>query len=206
MIAFLQGTLLDVFKDSCIILTQAGVGYLVRMAGSQLERLPEKNEPLALHVHTLVREDSLDLYAFFTKQERDTFVQLLPVSKLGPKTALSILATFEPETLFEIIYNQDSKSLTRVSGIGAKSAERIIWELKDKFPAPGKAEASSRSGSNKTPLAGRVFDDALSALVNLGYVETEVRSVLTSVLEQEPDLVTGEAIRATLKNMTKTKT
>jgi Holliday junction DNA helicase RuvA len=202
MIAYLKGTLLETSKDSCVLLTSGGVGYLLRMPAPHLQRLPQKGDELALHVHTVVREDALELYGFYTKEERDTFVQLLPVSKLGPKTALAILSTFEPSALFEIIHNKDSKALTRVSGIGAKSAERIIWELKDKFPAPTIASVVSQPSA--PPRAERVFEDALSGLLNLGYIETEIRPVLARALEEEPDLGAGEAIRATLKNMAKT--
>ena len=199
MIGYVHGTLLEVRTSSCILLTPGGVGYVIQAAAPVLERLPQPGEELSLYVHTVVREDALDLYGFPSRLEQETFTKLIAVSKLGPKTALAILAVFDPLELSRVVASEDAKSLTRVPGIGPKSAKRIIWELKDSLQV---------TESEHTPLGKpavqsdtSISADALAGLVHLGYTEGEVRPVLAAVLEADPDLMAGEAIRAVLKRM-----
>jgi Holliday junction DNA helicase RuvA len=199
MIGYLQGTLLEVRAGSCLLLTPGGVGYTVQAAGPVLERLPEPGQELSLYVHTVVREDALELYGFPSRAEQETFAQLIAVSKLGPKTALAILAVFDPQDLSRVVHTEDVQSLTRVSGIGPKSAKRIIWELKDKLQAEP-ADFPEQPGPMPSGMQS-VFADALAGLVHLGYAEAEVRPALSRVLENEPELMAGEAIRAVLKDM-----
>lgn len=204
MIAYLEGTLLHLDTESCILRTSGGVGYEVRLIGSVALKPPAKGEDLALFVKTVVKEDAIDLYGFATREERDTFGLLLSVSKLGPKTAMAILATYDPSALADVVLREDVKALSRVHGIGPKSAKRILWELKDRFsfddlPAPGTVRL-------ETSGPGNVFADALAALVNLGYDDLEVRNLLGQILEKDPDLETGEAVRATLKTIARSRT
>ncbi|ACV69030.1 Holliday junction branch migration protein RuvA [Desulfohalobium retbaense] len=199
MIGYLKGDVLRIRKDHCLLATAGGVGYDVQATAGTLGRLEQGSEA-ELFVHTVVREDALELYGFASLAERDVFAELLGVSKLGPKTSLAILSTFTPEELARIAQTEDTAALTRVSGIGPKSAKRIMWELKDKLTAwegeavPGTPQATPASG-------GSVFGDALSGLCGLGYSEEEVRPVLSEILEQEPDLDVGEIIRACLKRL-----
>ncbi|MFO7875733.1 MAG: Holliday junction branch migration protein RuvA [Desulfovermiculus sp.] len=200
MIGYLHGTILEVRSTCCLLLTPGGVGYVVQAAGPVLERLPEPGQDISLYVHTVVREDALELYGFPSRSEQETFSQLIAVSKLGPKTALAILAVFDPQELSQVVHTDDAQSLTRVPGIGPKSAKRVIWELKDKLlaaPAASEAAGPVQAGHN-------IFSDALAGLTHLGYTESEVRPLLSSVLEQEPEMMTGEAIRAVLKRMART--
>lgn len=185
-------------STSCLLLTPGGVGYTVQAAGSVLERLPEPGHELSLYVHTVVREDALELYGFFSRSEQETFVQLIAVSKLGPKTALAILSVFDPRELGNVVQTENVQSLTRVPGIGPKSAKRIIWELKDKLQP---LSSEFQGPSTETPAGQSVFADALAGLVHLGYSDTEVRPVLSEIMNNEPELMTGEAIRAVLKRM-----
>ncbi len=198
MIGYLQGTVLEVRSTSCLLLTPGGVGYIVQIAGPVLERLPQAGQELSLYVHTVVREDALELYGFPSRAEQETFVQLIAVSKLGPKTALAILAVFDPQELSQVVHTEDIQALTRVPGIGPKSAKRVIWELKDKLLA---APASSPQAGSPVQAEHSVFSDALAGLTHLGYTESEVRPVLHSVLEEEPEMMAGEAIRAVLQRM-----
>jgi Holliday junction DNA helicase RuvA len=201
MISYIHGTLLDVRDDCCTVLTGGGVGYGLRLPSPTLERLPGRGEEVAFFVHTQVKEDAIDLYGFESRRQQETFVLLLSVSKLGPRTALAILSTFDPGELADLIARQDDKGLTRVPGIGAKSAKRIIWELKDSFetedwaPTPGPSPGGQGQGG--------VFSDSLAGLLNLGYSESEVRPVLGRVLQEDPDLMPQEALRQVLQEMSK---
>jgi len=198
MIGYLQGTIIEVRSTSCLLLTPGGVGYTVQASGPVLERLPEPGQDLSLYVHTVVREDALELYGFPSRAEQETFAQLIAVSKLGPKTALAILAVFDPRELSQVVQTEDAQTLTRVPGIGPKSAKRVIWELKDKLQA---VSPDFQARATASPGGQSIFADALAGLVHLGYSESEVRHVLGSVLEEEPEMMAGEAIRAVLKRM-----
>lgn len=200
MIAYLQGTLFEIHSDSCIVLTQAGVGYHLQVPASVLDRLPTSGKEVSFYVHTIVKEDAIELYGFLNKQEQETFSLLVSVSKLGPKTALSMLSTFEPSRLGEIIVNEDHRSLTMVPGIGLKSAKRIVWELKEKFSG---SSPSSLYGPVEHTEQNSTYHDALAGLLNLGYREEEVKPVLIEVLKKDPDLLVEEVIRAVLKWMSK---
>ena len=199
MIGYLKGNVVRIRTGHCLLATSGGVGYDVQATAGTLGRLEQGTEA-ELFVHTVVREDALELYGFGALSERDAFAELLGVSKLGPKTALAILSTFTAEELARIAHTEDTTALTRVSGIGPKSAQRIMWELKDKLAAweggvvPEAAQTSQITG-------GSVYGDALSGLCGLGYDEGEVRPVLGDILEQEPDLDVGETIRACLKRL-----
>lgn len=201
MICYLRGTLFERKADGCTLLTAGGVGYELKMPVTGLDRLPEPGQEVGLYVRTLVREEAIELYAFSDKEEEQTFGLLLSVSKLGPKTALAILSTFAPASLCEVVVREDVHSLTRVPGIGQKSAKRLVWELKDKLsqynPQP------SLSSGQEPLVRPTVFSDALAGLMNLGYSEADVRFLLTRVLKEEPELLVGEAIRAVLKQMNK---
>ncbi len=198
MIGYLQGTILEVRSTSCLLLTSGGVGYTVQAAAPVLERLPEPGQELSLYVHTVVREDALELYGFPSRAEQETFSQLIAVSKLGPKTALAILSVFDPRELENVVQMENVQSLTRVPGIGPKSAKRIIWELKDKLQP---LSSELQGPSTEIPAGQSVFADALAGLVQLGYSDTEVRPILSEIMNNEPELMTGEAIRAVLKRM-----
>ncbi|MFO7718021.1 MAG: Holliday junction branch migration protein RuvA [Desulfohalobium sp.] len=200
MIGYLKGDVLRIRKDHCLLATAGGVGYDVQATAGTLGRL-EQGVEAELFVHTVVREDALELYGFATLSERDAFAELLGVSKLGPKTALAILSTFMPKELARIAHTEDTTALTRVSGIGPKSAKRIMWELKDKLAAWEGDTVSGTAQTTHQAKGGSVYGDALSGLCGLGYDEGEVRPVLGEILEQEPDLDVGETIRACLKRL-----
>ncbi|MFO8032636.1 MAG: Holliday junction branch migration protein RuvA [Desulfohalobiaceae bacterium] len=202
MIAYLQGTLLEAWPEGCIILTPGGVGYYLSIPGKLQQELPGAGEELALFVHTLVREDSLELYGFAGRQELQTFRQLIGVSKLGPKTSLAVVSRFSPQQLQEILFREDAASLSTVPGIGAKTAKRIIWELKERFSLqqtlPGQVQ-------QQYATQGGVVADALAALQSLGYAEAEVRPVLQQVQDEEPDLMLEELIRSVLKKISQSR-
>ncbi len=201
MIAYLEGRLLEKAEASCLVLTAGGVGYEVALTRRQLAELPVKGEPLALYVATIVREDAIELYGFATPDERSTFVMLISISKLGPKTALGILSLFTPGDLARIVRDDDINALTKVSGIGKKSAQHIFLELKYKL----KAAAATVLPAEATERDRSVFQDALAGLLNLGYAEEEARRALEQTFRDEDDLDVAQALRQALKFMAKAR-
>ena len=203
MIGYIRGEIQDIEAESCTVLTSGGVGYVLHLPGSALERLPSPGQEIGFYVKTVLREEAIELYGFSTKQERQVFTLLVSISKLGPKTALAILSTFSPDTLSDIVLREDSKALTRVQGIGPKSAKRILWELKEKL---GAERIAPESGERAPAQQGTVYHDALSGLLNLGYAEEEVGPTLRQALEEDPDLLVEEAIRQALKRLSRQRT
>ena len=178
MIGFLKGRIIR-RSPQHIILDVGGVGYIVQIPISTFERLKGTDSEVSLHIHTVLKEDSLQLYGFFTEEEREIFTTLLNVNGIGPKTALNIISYLPPEELRKALQEEDIKRLTKIPGLGKKTAQRIILELRDKIPDKMKKE-------------DRVYDDALSALVNLGYQKTQAREALEVV--QKKGLVSIEDI------------
>jgi holliday junction DNA helicase RuvA len=196
MIGFLQGQILLKTAKGCVLLTQGGVGYHVVLPLRLMHSLPGQGEQASYYVYTLVREDVLELYAFSTWEERSAFEVLLGVSKLGPKTALAILSHFDLASLRETVARQDGYSLSKVPGIGQKSAQRILLELQDKLKI---LPVTSDLG----PVSGPAWQrrDIMAGLANLGYGEAEVAALVDDALNHEPDLDAGEVIRVVLKRM-----
>ncbi len=194
MIAFLKGKTLSVRDRSCVVLTPSGVGYEVHVTTRDLILLPPSGEEVELYTLTVVREDALDLYGFFSLEERETFSTLLSAPKLGPRTALAILGMYEPDRLLKIIQAEDESGLAQVPGIGIKTARRLILDLKDRlqFITPGKED-------KPLPAKKTVREDVLAGLTSLGYAPPEIIPFLDRILEDEPDLDVASAIRAVLK-------
>ncbi|PKN40193.1 MAG: Holliday junction branch migration protein RuvA [Deltaproteobacteria bacterium HGW-Deltaproteobacteria-18] len=193
MIAYLEGTILRRDEESCVLLTAGGVGYQVHLTTQGVSTLGPGAEVARLFIHTLVREDALVLYGFTTWEERQAFVTLLAAPKLGPRTALAMLGCYGPAELAACIAREDVASLTRVPGIGAKTAKRLLLDLKDKLVAQ-----PSLASSRVAPVVSAASDCA-AALVSLGYGRHEVDDVVKTVFENEPDLDAGSAIRQALK-------
>lgn len=193
MIAYLEGTVLHRDEESCVVLTSGGVGYRVLLTVSGLADLAGTGEAVRLFVYTLVREDALTLYGFASWEERQTFATLLGAPKLGPRTALAMLGCFSPGELAACIATEDVPSLTRIPGIGAKTAKRLVLDLKDKLVAP----MSVLPGRVAPPVSA--VADCAAALLSLGYGRHEVDEVVRIVFETEPDLDAGSAIRRALK-------
>jgi holliday junction DNA helicase RuvA len=201
MIAYLHGKVVSTSVRSCILLTPGGVGYEVFLTEALLGEFRDMAEPepeTTLFVQTVVREDALDLYGFAAKAERDTFALLLSIHQLGPRTSLAVLSLYDPETLEQIVAEENVGALVRVPGIGEKTAKRLVWDLRDKL----RKTVGLRTGPAKPAVSARtLYDDVLAGLINLGYREDEAASVLRGVLKEEPDLDVEGAIRAALKIM-----
>lgn len=161
MIAHLRGKLLSKLPHQAIV-EAAGVGYDVAISVSTFTALPAEHTDVALHIHTQVREDTLSLFGFLTRDEKRIFERLITVSGVGPKLAITIQSGLNTERLVTAIRGQDHAMLVKVPGVGKKLAERLVVELKDKLEDMAIATPAMQS-------AGPAADDVLSALVNLGY-------------------------------------
>ena len=178
MIAHLRGRILRKGPQE-VVLDVAGVGYRVVIPVSTFYRLGEPGHETELHTYTHVREDTLALYGFLTAGEQDLFERLISVSGVGPKLAVNILSGIEAPDLVSALRTSDLSRLTRVPGVGKKTAERLIVELKDKMPAAAADEApAARAG-------GGPKEDLLSALVNLGYSRGEVERGVDRALQED---------------------
>jgi len=178
-----------------------GVGYEVFIPLSTYYGLPNLNEMASLNIHTHIREDAIQLFGFLTSQEKDIFVLLTSVSGIGPKLALSVLSSLCVSDVVSAVRTADLEKLATVPGIGKKSAGRIALELKDKLAKlESSPVVSSRlSGGEKQDST---FDDALSALINLGYRPQDAKGALQQVKKMKPDsLVLKDLIRDTLKEL-----
>jgi len=200
VIGFLKGRL-AVKQPPMLMVDVNGVGYEMEAPMSTFYGLPAAGEPVALFTHLVVREDAHILYAFGTDGERRLFRGLLKISGVGPKIALGILSGASVEDFLRIIEAEDIAMLTRIPGIGRKTAERVIIEMRDSvkklsMPAAGATPAGMGVGPGATAQS-----EAFSALIALGYKPPEVVRLLKSV--DEPDLATTEIIRRALKSAAK---
>jgi Holliday junction DNA helicase RuvA len=201
MIASLTGRLASKHPGGVIIDVQ-GVGYDILIPLSTYYRLPDLEQPISLTIHTHVREDAIQLFGFLTTREKDAFLMLLTVSGIGPKLALNVISTLSVDDLVTAIRNDDHKTLASVSGIGKKSAGRLSLELKDKVEKLT-AAADIKTTKLQEP-SSRLMDDALSALVNLGYRAADVKDVIKQVLaSRNGETPLQDLIRAALKELAK---
>src|SRR5579864_4394689 len=166
MIAFLRGTLLEKHPNQ-VIVEAGGVGYDVQIPVSTFTSLPDPGAEVKLRIHTHVREDTLALFGFLTNEEKTLFEKLISVSGIGPSLAVKVLSGMATSDLIPAIRNGSVELLVRIPGVGRKTAERIVLELKDKLEGVGAAAAT---GVTEKPAAAlsAVDQDVLSALLNLG--------------------------------------
>lgn len=195
MIASLRGTVQRKTSDT-VIIDVAGIGYLVSIPVSTLGAVPGAGEEVSLHVYTHLREDSLSLFGFATELEKDLFQMLLCVSGIGPKLALSVLSGLSVQDLLEAIGSADDARLCAIPGIGRKTAGRLCLELKDKVRQLAPEDVQSIGGGT-TRTAGPL-DDAVSALLNLGYKRQLAEDTVKRVLQVRPDIRIEDLIREAL--------
>lgn len=193
MIARLRGTLADK-QPGRVVVDVGGVGYDVRIPLSTYYAVGDRGADVALRVHTHVREEALLLFGFATVLELDLFERLVGVNGVGPRLALAVISGIEPPALVEAVRASDVARLTGIPGVGRKTAERIVLELKDKLPAAaadGEADAAETDGRG---LRG----DVVSALLNLGYPRSPAERAVTAALERGPgdfDATLRQALR-----------
>lgn len=196
MIAWLNGVLRDK-QPPVIILDVNGVGYELEAPLSTFYELPAENSPLSLFVHLVVREDAQLLFGFATVQQRDLFRSLIRVNGVGPKVALAVLSTFSAQDLMRCMLNEDVSGLTKVPGIGKKTAQRLLVEMKDRLEKEFPDIVDAQFGESTEGGTGQgQRQDAISALVSLGYKSGDATRVVQSL---EPSLTSEEIIRQALR-------
>lgn len=183
MIGKLKG-LVDSFGDDFVIVDVGGVGYVVQCSSRTLQHLPRKGEAVSLAIETQVREDAIRLFGFLADNERDWFRLLQNVQGVGAKVALAILGVLPAADLANAIAMQDKAAIGRAPGVGPKLATRIVSELKDKAPAFGHVDpqAARLAGEDEAKGAPRPVQDAISALVNLGYGRPQAAAAVAASL------------------------
>jgi Holliday junction DNA helicase RuvA len=190
MITFLEGSVVEK-QPTRVVLNVAGVGYEVMIPLSSFDRLPALRETCHIRIHDHVREDQHVLYGFMTEAERRTFLLLLNVSGIGPKTALGALSGMSVRDLTAAIVAGDIKRICATPGIGKKTAERMVVELRDKISDGEALEAIA--GSPDEPLDARTRD-AVLALISLGYKQNEAHKMVHDVLARQPADATLETV------------
>lgn len=196
MIGYLHGRVIALYTDHCL-LDVHGVGYRVFVANSTRTKLRQREEA-SLFIYTSVREDAIVLYGFATEEEYDLFLQLIGVSGIGPKVALGILSAITVEGLCRAIQNKQASVLTKLPGIGKKSAERLILELKDKVAFRGSAEEELLTIENGEEVGDDAASEAMAALQSLGYTPSEIAPVIRKTVKYK---TTEAIIKASLKEL-----
>lgn len=205
MIGFLRGEL--VYKgDGYILIDVGGVGYQVIVPSNTSAYLRGEGQEVTVYTVMIVREDDISLFGFSGRTEQEAFTKLISVSGVGPKVAVAILSAFTMDQLQQAIVFEDSKTLQKANGVGRKTAERIVLELKDKFSAEGIRDPYGTYAGITEQVAGREGQTvqnnrggAVNALVALGYTRSEAVSALAGIEEQ--DLTVEEYIKRALKDM-----
>ena len=185
MIARLKGILQEINLTQ-VVVDVHGVGYLVSIPMSTYDRLPKANSEVILLINTQVREDAINLYGFSTPEEKQLFEILLGATGVGPKLALSILSSLPVSSFCSAVVNRDLNVIKRISGIGPKTAERLLVELRDKIGklAPALSVSTGRTVPDTVAAAA---EDALLALEQLGFKSEKIRKVLQKIVEEIPE-------------------
>ncbi|MEW8979205.1 MAG: Holliday junction branch migration protein RuvA [Symbiobacterium sp.] len=201
MIAHLRGELVSATADS-VVIDVAGVGYRCLVPASTRSRLPAVGSTVQLYTSLQVREDALTLYGFLTPAEHDLFGQLLRVDGIGPKVALAVLSTTDPEAFRRAVLFEDIDTLCRIPGIGKKTAQRLVLELKGKVDLLGSPSGVPGATGAATPPQGDVWAEAAEALCALGYTRTEAMEALARARGEAGDAPTVETlVRLGLKQL-----
>ncbi len=202
MIGQLRGKILEK-QPPQILLEVNGVGYEVNASMSTFYKLPDVLQEVTLHTHFIVREDSQQLFGFFDKKERLLFKTLLKVNGVGPRLGLAILSSMNPEEFVSLVVNNDAAGLVQLPGVGKKTAERLIVEMRDKLSA-FESEANLKTQHNHisedtNQSRNFIIKDAVSALVSLGYKPQEASRIVSRV--DDGKLSSEEIIRNSLREM-----
>jgi len=198
MIALISGKI--VYKGiSHVIVDVQGVGYRVFIPLTTFYELPETGEPVTLHIHTNVKQDAINLFGFYTVQERDLFQLMISVSGIGPKMSMNILSGISAQELLGAISGGNVGKLIRIPGVGKKMAERLVLELKEKVIKKMMMEESPQAGLQNR-LDDIIAEDVLSALVNLGYKNNVAKDALDRALRSsEEKMEMDKLLKKTLK-------
>ena len=198
MIAFLRGRIIDK-QPNLIVIDVQGVGYAVQVPLSTYYDAGDVGAEAALRIHTHVREDALQLYGFLTQLEEQLFERLISISGIGPKLGIAVLSGIEPAELVSAIQRGDVTRLTGIPGVGKKTAERIVLELKDRLAQMVAVPAGAATAG--APTGDRLRDDLLSALQNLGYHRPLAERAIDATLARADTPTFEQALRDALREL-----
>ena len=207
MIAHLSGTLLSKQATS-VILDVGGVGYEITIPVSTFYDLDEEGSIVKLRIYTHVREDALQLYGFKTARERELFMRLISVSGIGPKLGITLLSGMSADEMIASIRTNNLARLTLIPGVGRKTAERLVMELRDRVASLSSAQLEEELGA-KTPEGAALptedstRSDVLSALLNLGYQRSSAEKAVTAALDEGGDISVESILRRSLRKLAK---
>jgi Holliday junction DNA helicase RuvA len=203
MIAQITGKLL-LKNPNCIIVDVGGVGYELNVPLSTFYDLGEIGSETSLRVYTHVREDTLQLFGFRTESEKKLFLLLMTVSGIGPKLAITVLSGLSAEELIRAIRQNDLARLVSIPGVGKKTAERMLVELKDKVATLAPPGLEEKVASGGGPVSGDSFrEDLISALINLGYSKALVEKSVLGLLRETPEMSFETALKQSLRMLSK---
>ena len=208
MIAHLNGTLLAK-QATTVILDVGGVGYEVTIPLSTFYELEDAgtNANVQLRIYTHVREDALQLYGFKTARERELFMRLISVSGIGPKLGITMLSGMSADEIIASIRTNNLARLTSIPGVGKKTAERLVIELRDKITALSspalEEEFAAQTGAGGLPTEDAMRDDALSALLNFGYQKSAAEKAIASAMQEGGDISVELILRRSLRQLAK---
>lgn len=202
MIAYVKGTVEDISEDNAVV-DVGGIGYNVRISTDTAARLPGIGEAVKLYTYTNVREDAIQLFGFLSKNDLEIFRKCITVSGIGPKGGLAILSVLDADSLRFAILSGDVKAITKAPGIGARTAERLILELKDKIKVEDTAigmeiESTRAAGAGMADSPQK--REAVEALVSLGYGQAEAAKAVNAI-EGIEEMDSGAVLKAALKKM-----
>ena len=198
MIEYIRGELAEI-TPALAVIDCNGVGYGIHISLNTYSAIQGKKS-VKLYIYEAIREDAHVLFGFSTKQERELFLLLISVSGIGGNTARMILSALSPAELCNVISSGNEKLLKGVKGIGLKTAQRIIVDLKDKIAATG-METVSGSVATLSPANTEVHDEAIAALTMLGFAQASSQKVVTTILKEEPGLTVEKVIKLALKRL-----
>ncbi|MGN1231109.1 MAG: Holliday junction branch migration protein RuvA [Anaerotignum sp.] len=199
MIAYIKGTL-ERRAESYIIIETGGIGYQIFVSPATLAKLPQTGEMVKVFTYFSVKEDGISLYGFATMEEQEMFHKLLTVSGVGPKGALGFLSQLTPQEIILAIISEDVKTLSKAPGVGRKTAQRVILELKDKFKTEDALSMGEElQGVAETSVGGDAKFEAIDAMTALGYSRSEAAKAVNAVAAE--GMSTEDILKAALKKM-----
>lgn len=201
MISYIKGTLAEKMEDS-VVVEAGGIGYRIFVPTSVLSELPAIGENVKIHTYFCVREDSVSLFGFLSRQDIEIFVQLIGVNGIGPKSALGILSVLRPDALRIAVISGDAKALAKAPGVGNKTAQRIILDLKDKISAEDLlyGEPAAASDIPEISAVGEIGKEAVEALTALGYTASEAAGAVRKVTITET-MTAEDVLKASLRHL-----
>ncbi len=199
MISYIKGELVEVTEDS-VVLDHGGMGFSIMMPGSILAKLPAIGSELKVHTYLYVKEDVLGLYGFLTKDDLKVFKLLITVSGIGPKGALAILSTMSPDDLRFAVLAGDAKTISKTPGIGSKTAQKLIIELKDKLKIEDVLDGADGGYEAQSDMADMAAAEAVMALTALGYSAADATRAV-KLVDSTGDMDSETLLKAALKKL-----